>query len=188
MKEHRPSRLHNALVVGKMETRNWSWSAPFYHSHVGGEVVLPRAKLVQNAVHLVYVETFRGFGYAVNLGDLEMRWCKRDESNRKMVGIVDLRMFPMILASLILITRFLGSRNSFISSRVRPSMLGISTSMSSSLTVIGCPIFDAENLSKKYKTHHVRRRLSRSTGLRVVCLAADLCIPRLRAILVAMPL
>jgi hypothetical protein len=101
---------------------------------------------------------------------------------------VDLRMFPMILASLILITRFRGSKNSFISSRVKPSMLGISTSISSSLTVMGCPIFDAENLSKKYRTHHVRRRLSRSTGLRVVCRAADLCMPRLRAILVAMPL
>ena len=71
---------------------------------------------------------------------------------------VDLRMFPMILASLILITRFRGSKNSFISSRVKPSMLGISTSISSSLTVMGCPIFDAENLSKKYRTHHVRRR------------------------------
>lgn len=87
MKEHRPSRLHNALVVGKMETRNWSWSAPFYHSHVGGEVILPRAKLVQNAVHLVYVETFRGFGYAVYLGDLETHPRKPDNSEPKTVGI-----------------------------------------------------------------------------------------------------
>jgi hypothetical protein len=48
-----------------------------------------------------------------------------------------------------LMIRLRGSRNSAISSGVRPFILGISTSMSSSLTLRGCPILDAENLSKK---------------------------------------
>jgi hypothetical protein len=50
-----------------MQTCNGSWSAPFYHSHVGGEFILPGAKLVQDAVHLVYVEAFCRLGDAVYL-------------------------------------------------------------------------------------------------------------------------
>jgi hypothetical protein len=68
MEEHWPSRLYDALVVGKMKTCDGPWSAPFDYSHVGGKFVLPCAKLVQDAVHLVYVEAFCRFGDAVYLG------------------------------------------------------------------------------------------------------------------------
>lgn len=94
----------------------------------------------------------------------------------------------MMRANLMLMIRFRGSRNSAISSCARPSMLGISTSMSSSLMFRGWPILDAEKRSKKYRTHHVRRRLSLSTGLKSVCLDAQRCIPRPMAIRMAIPL
>jgi hypothetical protein len=68
MEKHWPSGLHNALVVGKMETCNGSWSTSFYDSHVGGKFVLPCAELVQDAVNLVYIKSFCRFGDAVYLG------------------------------------------------------------------------------------------------------------------------
>ena len=67
MKQHWPSGLRNALIVGKVEACNGSWSAPFHHSHVGRKFVLPCAKLVQDAMHLVYVEAFCRLGDAVYL-------------------------------------------------------------------------------------------------------------------------
>lgn len=82
----------------------------------------------------------------------------------------------------------IGSRNSAISSSVKPSMLGISVSMSSSRRVMGWPSFEAENLSKKYRTHHVRRRLSRSTGDRLDRLDVARCMPMLSANRMAVPL
>lgn len=53
---------------------------------------------------------------------------------------------------------------------------------------MGCPSFEAENRSKKYSTHQVRRRLSLSTGLRLLRLDAALCMPMLMASFVAVPL
>lgn len=67
-------------------------------------------------------------------------------------------------------------------------MLGISTSISSSRMLMGCPSFDAEKRSKKYSTHHVRRLLSRSTGDSVLRLDVDLCSPILNESRMAVPL
>jgi len=67
VEEHWTGSLHNALVVSKMEACDGSWRALFYHSHVGGEFILPCAELVEDAVDLMYVKTFRGLGDAVYL-------------------------------------------------------------------------------------------------------------------------